>query len=132
MVASFTDIVGIGLRIVSNREKIAQMWDQVAPVVREVTKIYPQIKQLVDTVAPGVTASTAPTPSEAPSLSVQWLQEALNKLDNSGLEVDGDYGEATRGAVAEYQRAHPPLEIDGWAGVATQASIYEALQKRSK
>jgi peptidoglycan hydrolase-like protein with peptidoglycan-binding domain len=130
MVASFTDIVGIGLRIVSNREKIAQMWDQVAPVVREVTKIYPQIKQLVDTVAPGVTASTPSIPP--PSFSVQWLQEALNKVDNSGLEVDGDYGEATRAAVAEYQRDHPPLEVDGWAGVATQASIYEVLQKRSK
>ena len=33
----------------------------------------------------------------------------------------------SREAVTEYQQAHS-LEPDGWAGVATQASIYEELR----
>ena len=64
------------------------------------------------------------------SFSVEWLQESLNELGTSPvLAVDGDYGEQTKAAVAEYQEEHPPLVVDGWAGVATQASIYEELAK---
>ena len=73
---------------------------------------------------------TKPDDDEKEPMSVDWLQESLNKLGTSPvLAVDGDYGEQTKAAVAEYQEEHPPLVIDGWAGVATQASIYEELAK---
>jgi Putative peptidoglycan binding domain len=119
-------IIGMGLKIVANREKIAAVWGELVPAIEAVRKNYPKVKELFDDLG-----LKTPTPKQEPeSFSVEWLQESLNKVDNAGLVVDGDYGEATRGAVAEYQRAHPPLVIDGWAGVATQASIYEELAKR--
>jgi peptidoglycan hydrolase-like protein with peptidoglycan-binding domain len=111
-------IIGIGLKLVANRDKIAAAWGTVAPI----------LKQLQDS---GVIADLLPkvVAPQPPMLSVQWLQESLNKLNNAGLAVDGTYGEATRAAVTMYQQAHS-LEPDGWAGVATQASIYEELAKR--
>jgi hypothetical protein len=118
-------IIGIGLKLVANREKIAQAWGQIAPAIEAVRKNYPAIKDLIEDIVPG-----AMTP-EPQSYSVDWLQESLNTLGATPqLEVDGEYGEATKKAVRDYQDDHPPLVIDGWAGVATQASIYEELAKR--
>ena len=119
-------IIGIGLKLVANREKIAQAWGQIAPAIEAVRKNYPAIKDLIEDIMPG--AMTPDEPQQ--SYSVEWLQESLNTLNNAGLTVDGDYGEQTKAAVAEYQEEHPPLVVDGWAGVATQASIYEELAKQ--
>lgn len=73
---------------------------------------------------------TPPTPDQPEPAykegSVQWLQSSLNKLTNAGLVVDGVYGEKTREAVSGYQQVHE-LEVDGWAGPATVASILESL-----
>lgn len=118
-------IIGIGLKLVANREKIAGLWGEIVPIVQVVRRNYPKVKDLLDDIAPGV---TTPAP-ESESFSVEWLQQSLNTLDHAELEVDGDYGEATRKAVSDWQADHPPLVVDGWAGVATQASIYEALSK---
>jgi hypothetical protein len=118
-------IIGIGLKVVANRDKIAAAWNTVVPIVQEVRKNYPKIVDLLDEIAPGVT-----TPTPEPKFTVEWLQESLNTLGADPLlVVDGDYGVATRAAVTKYQQAHS-LEADGWAGVATQASIYEELAKR--
>jgi hypothetical protein len=55
--------------------------------------------------------------------TVWWLQESLNELGASPqIKVDGDYGEATKTAVAAFQTAHK-LDVDGWAGLATLAEI---------
>jgi N-acetyl-anhydromuramyl-L-alanine amidase AmpD len=126
MAIGIGSIIGIGLKVVANRDRIAEAWNTIAPIIQDVRKNYPKIIDLLDDIAPGVTTPKA----EPDSFSVEWLQASLNKIDKFGLEVDGDYGEATRAAVAEYQRMHPPLVVDGWAGVATQASIYEELSKR--
>lgn len=118
-----TSIIGIGLKLVANREKIAQAWDQIAPIIKQVREAYPQVKDLIDDIAPGV---TEPEPPE--SYSVEWLQESLNKLGaDPELEVDGEYGVATKEAVRNFQEDHPPLVVDSWAGVATQAAIAEEL-----
>lgn len=58
--------------------------------------------------------------------SVEWLQDSLNSLSDANLEVDGDYGEKTQQAVAEYQMAQG-LAVDGWAGPETINSIIEQL-----
>jgi hypothetical protein len=117
-------IIGIGLKLVANREKIAQAWGQIAPAIEAVRKNYPAIKDLIEDIMPG-----AMTPEPPQSYSVEWLQESLNELGATPrLEVDGEYGEQTKAAVIEYQQAHS-LEPDGWAGVATQASIYDELAK---
>lgn len=124
---AITDVIGIGLRIVANRDKIAAVWEDLVPIIKGVRTQYPKITDLIDDIAPGV---TTPEP-EPDGFSVEWLQESLNTLGaDPKLEVDGDYGELTRDAVTEYQQAHS-LEVDGWAGVSTQASIYQQLAKHS-
>jgi hypothetical protein len=118
-------IIGIGLRIVSHRDEIAKVWDELVPVIQTVRRNYPKITDLIDKIAPDVTTPKA----EPEKFSVEWLQESLNTLGaDPELEVDGEYGEATKAAVTEYQQAHS-LEPDGWAGVDTQASIYQELAK---
>lgn len=117
-------IIGIGLKIVANREEIAKVWDELVPAIQTVRRNYPKITDLIDEIAPGITTPKA----EPEGFSVEWLQESLNTLTDAGLEVDGDYGQLTKDAVTKYQQAHS-LEPDGWAGVATQASIYQELAK---
>lgn len=121
---AMTSIIGIGLKLVANREKIVQAWDQIAPIIKQVRTAYPQIKDLIDDIAPGVTE-----PDQPESYSVEWLQKSLNTLDNADLAVDGDYGEATKQAVKDFQTDHPPLVVDGWAGISTQAAIAEELTR---
>lgn len=121
-------IIGIGLRVVANRNKIAAAWDDLVPIIKGVRTQYPKIVELLDEIAPGITTPDPERPDQA-GFSVEWLQESLNTLGaDPELEVDGDYGELTRDAVLEYQQAHS-LVPDGWAGVDTQASIYQELAK---
>lgn len=49
------------------------------------------------------------------------IQSQLNGLGmHPPLVVDGSYGRLTKGAVAAFQMANPPLVADGWAGVETR------------
>jgi peptidoglycan hydrolase-like protein with peptidoglycan-binding domain len=67
-------------------------------------------------------------PTPAPSgYSVEWLQESLNEVNDAGLEVDGDYGPATKAAVMEFQETRG-LKVDGWAGIQTCAQIQQELE----
>lgn len=69
--------------------------------------------------------------SQAPTYDVRWLQQSLNTLNGAGLELDGSYGDKTRGAVRQFQEKFMPTEpADGWAGVKTTAAIINALEKR--
>ena len=129
--ASFGDIIGIGFRIISNRQKIMDMWSELAPVIQNVMAMYPKIKQLVTEVAPELAqtpAQVAKAFAPPDGFSVEWLQESLNQLQNAGLTVDGDYGEKTREAVRVYQQANS-LAADGWAGADTSASIFSKVHK---
>jgi peptidoglycan hydrolase-like protein with peptidoglycan-binding domain len=79
----------------------------------------PEIADLVERLSPD---EPKQPPSEYKVGSVKWLQESLNELIDAGLEVDGDYGPATKRAVSDYQAKHR-LEVDGWAGPETVNSI---------
>jgi monoamine oxidase len=57
---------------------------------------------------------------------VRWYQQALDDLDRAGLAVDGVSGRLTKAAVRRFQRAHPPLEVDGLMGPQTQAALIAA------
>lgn len=99
----------------------------------------PELIDLVHQIAVDLFPSlAAPSPSEdtvqagamvlyAPVM-VKSVQDSLNRLQNAGLAVDGSYGPKTKAAVETFQRAHPPLDVDGWAGTQTQAAIKAALQ----
>ena len=60
-------------------------------------------------------------PSTSPKsngIGVTWLQNALNRSQNAGLVVDGQYGTGTKDAVSAYQKK-AGLSADGIAGVDT-------------
>ena len=56
--------------------------------------------------------------------TVKTLQTMLNKVDNAGLVVDGDFGNATLTAVKNFQRANG-LDVDGIVGPATWKVLEE-------
>ncbi len=75
-----------------------------------------------------------PRPSGNPLLSmgsrgsgVSWLQTALNKANNAGLDVDGQFGSGTKQAVVNFQKANG-LEADGIAGPATVNKLVEIIK----
>jgi len=133
--ASFGDIIGIGFRIISHRAEIMELWGKVAPMIRDAAGMYPEIRKLVDKIVPGLIEEKEPlrTPGETEEgvgtpFSIRWLQESLNKLDNAGVDVDGEYGPQTNTAIRAFQEKHG-LEVDGWAGAGTIAKILAELEK---
>lgn len=66
---------------------------------------------------------------------VKWTQNAVNKFNkNTTLLVDGIYGNATKDVVKAYQTNHvdssgKPLDVDGWCGKKTRASLTTELDK---
>lgn len=61
---------------------------------------------------------------------VRWVQDSINKLGAAPkLVVDGDYGQKTKDAVMSFQKKHPTLVADGWAGKMTNAVIQTELNK---
>jgi Putative peptidoglycan binding domain len=132
--ASFGDIISIGLGIISNKDKILPMWSKIEAVIQEVMTLYPDIRALISEIAPQLVPAATATSAQKfvyvppDGLSVTWLQQALNTLMNAGLTADGVYGPATQAAVSAFQTANG-LTADGWAGVATSAAIHAALAK---
>jgi hypothetical protein len=60
---------------------------------------------------------------------VSQLQRCLNKVQRSGLRVDGEYGPKTGSAVTAFQRTAGGLEADGEYGPKTAAKL-DAARKR--
>jgi uncharacterized protein (TIGR02594 family) len=52
------------------------------------------------------------------------LQDMLNAQSRAGLEVDGDFGSATKEAVINYQQSRS-LEVDGVVGPETWQALYD-------
>jgi hypothetical protein len=88
----------------------------------------------IPTTAPTTTqAVVTPLPAPATTLKpgdtgaqVRVLQRALAHLGYSVGKVDGDYGTATKTAVAQFQTASK-LTADGIFGPATRAALVKAL-----
>lgn len=77
-------------------------------------------------------ATTLEVPPVLRKYTTKWVQTTLNTLQNAGLRVDGDLGapdSASRNAVKEFQRKHPPLVVDGNPGVQTVALMQMDLDK---
>lgn len=64
--------------------------------------------------------------SETEKESVRWLQDSLNRIMGSHLNVDGISGEKTREIVKTFQQKYG-LQVDGVAGPITIGKIRETL-----
>ena len=118
------DWISTAFKLLANREKIAQLYQQIKPLVPQIVKIAPKAGDLLREIDPDL----VDTPQT--SFSVEWMQESLNSLADANLVVDGDYGEMTRAAVKKFQEANG-LTPDGWAGIQTCVEIYKKLQGES-
>lgn len=80
---------------------------------------------------PGVAPQWAPAPGPLPTptpstlTDAGWVQRALNKVGDYGLEVDGSYGRQTKIAVRDFQSKHD-LDVDGFAGPKTITALEAA------
>lgn len=86
------------------------------------SELFPELKDPITQVAATANALFDPFGTEG-------VQRALNRLMNAGLDEDGAYGPLTKAAVLEFQKAHPPLVADGWAGPKTKAVLQAELAK---
>ena len=111
------DMLGVAMRLIANRDEI----ERLLPKVQDSFQTLAEVKALLDKIF-------APAAPGAP-LDVSWLQTSLNSLLGANIQVDGDYGEQTKAAVRQYQR-NSGLRPDGWAGMLTEASIFNALSRR--
>jgi murein L,D-transpeptidase YcbB/YkuD len=83
------------------------------------------------TTTPAVTTVPAPSTALTPGdtgAQVKVLQRALAQLGYTVGKVDGDYGTATKTAVAQFQTAQK-LTADGVFGPATRAALIRALSR---
>ena len=74
-----------------------------------------------------VMASTAP----APGSDVLDMQRHLKSLGHDPGPLDVVWGKRTRAAVCAFQRANPPLVVDGIPGRATRAALERATALRN-
>jgi hypothetical protein len=111
------DLFAIASWAWKNRDDIELLQSKTKPVFDLV-----QAEKLVP-VAQRLFASFPTDPP--PQRTVTWVQQALNRAGFS-VAVDGAYGQMTRTAVEEFQRAHA-LVTDGWVGPATAAVLESYL-----
>lgn len=146
--------IATSFRLFQARDDIARLLQMVGPAAKAIIKVAPEAAPLIRELhallkgpieqvmkvspeavplAQRLLAEIAPDLQDEPqeAFSVEWLQESLNKLNGEKLVVDGDPGELTKEAVKRYQKAHG-LEVDGWAGIKTTASIYNELKRIGK
>ena len=117
------DWINLAFKVFANRDKIADMYKQIKPLIPQITKVAPKVGDLIQQIDPELLNQPQT------SFSVEWMQESLNKLtDDVDLVVDGDYGEMTRAAVRKFQEQNG-LEPDGWAGIQTCVEIYKKMQE---
>ena len=60
--------------------------------------------------------------------AVRFIQSELNKVDNAGLTVDGQFGARTESAVEAFQQ-RSGLKVDGIVGSQTWAALMTAYNK---
>ena len=107
------------------------------PIVKAVEEnagdLLPLLKEIGMQKFPGIDERFAPAAAASTMfdpIRIKWLQTALNVLGaNPPLDVDGEYGPMTQGAVVAFQKAHN-IVTDGWAGDVTHAALQLALSKK--
>ncbi|MTI43708.1 GH24 family phage-related lysozyme (muramidase) [Roseibium hamelinense] len=65
-----------------------------------------------------------------PNAETRRIQTVLARLGFKPGPIDGLLGKRTRAAVRAFQRANPPLLVDGEPGPATMAALERAADKR--
>ena len=114
---TYSNVVGPGKVTLPNQDSM---------VTDPTTPVYPpEVEQGMKT-NPGypyaLQSDTITTSSN--SEAIKWLQEALNKVNNAGLTVDGAYGPLTKAAVKAFQKKYG-IKDNGKANKTTVLKLTE-------
>jgi murein L,D-transpeptidase YcbB/YkuD len=110
---------------------IAGVFSSSKPTQATTTAAITSTPTTTPTTTPAVTTVPAPATALTPGdtgAQVKVLQRALAQLGYTVGKVDGDYGTATKTAVAQFQTAQK-LTADGVFGPATRTALIKALSR---
>ena len=133
---SIGNIIGIGMRIISNRQEVARVGQKVIAEIVKAEQLFGEVRELMAVIAPEllvdlhiVQALPARFQEEKHDFDVRWVQQALNHLLHPDvvLKVDGKMGPKTAAAISEYQTQRG-LPVDGWMGVVTLAALEDDIR----
>lgn len=120
------DLIGLAFKALHRRDDLMRVVTLLTPaweaLQKELPELTPLVTSLVKDFAPDIGNAAA-------EYDVHWLQRSLNTL-GAKLKIDGDYGDATKAAVRDFQKKHG-LDVDGWAGTITAAAIKRELDRRN-
>jgi len=117
-------------------QEITQLIKLLAPLVQEANRVAPQVQAiavpLINDVFPEVQQMVQAAPPTV-KFDVKWIQESLNEVLGSHIDVDGDLGEETKATVKVFQEKYmTPEDVDGWAGTETCAALYNVRYHKGK
>jgi len=95
-----------------------------AAMLKAMMKLDPSINPARETAG----ATPEPVPPVQPLKGTRWIQDSLNRVTGSKLDVDGDYGPQTIVIVKAYQSSRR-LVVDGKWGDKTSAAMDADLAK---
>jgi murein L,D-transpeptidase YcbB/YkuD len=109
----------------TNAGRIKRTYELIQPILALYLANAKEIETNVTMLAEafGVTHPEAKSSIEIPArYDVKWIQRQLNKYLGTNLDLDGDYGTATKDAVSHFQKRQN-LPVDGWVGPATAEKL---------
>lgn len=125
------------LKVINILPIIQSTIQQGGSVITIIQRLAPELLPLLQEIGGGVFPQADPAKAIQAGIDVifdkdgtMWVQNTLNQFNkNTALTVDGGYGNLTKAAVAAYQKAHPPLKVDGWCGPKTSGSLAVEVAK---
>jgi Putative peptidoglycan binding domain len=111
--------------------KAFAIWSSIKPQVTELIDLVRSIGGDVGLLGPEAAPGPSAVPEPLKKYTTQWIQTSLNKVQNAGLEVDGELGpenSKTRAAVKAFQAKHG-LKVDGFPGVQTVAVLAQEVDR---
>jgi murein L,D-transpeptidase YcbB/YkuD len=114
-----------------NRDRIRRAYELAKPIIDYFNKHGDELGKAIRQIEENVGVVLAPQKDGAvPEVyDVEWIQRTLNKDLQLDIDVDGDYGRATKDAVTKFQKKYG-LDADGWVGPLTVEQL-EAASRRA-
>lgn len=144
---TFRKYAPVALRAWQNKDRFVSIWKKIEPAMPHLNEAYnvvqphlPDIvgeaRQLAMILWPELRESIG---SSGPLVifTTTWVQEKLNAVEGTKLDVDSDYGDETEAAVKRFQErmvrerreGWVPKDVDGVAGTKTCFALWEDAQK---
>jgi peptidoglycan hydrolase-like protein with peptidoglycan-binding domain len=122
----------VAFRAYQNRDRIMRAWALGKPIIDYANKHGDELGKILAQLQENLGLKEAPAKAGLipAAYDVEWIQRTLNNDLGLDIDVDGDYGPATKDAVTQFQRKYGLTPVDGWVGPVT-AEKMETLPPKS-